>query len=169
MKKNWFVRVVLGLIIALILSISGLVRLYTDFLWFDALGFSKIFLISLISKINLFFAAAIIFFLFAIINLWISSRFTEKDKFPFKLKLLITAALSIMVAGSVSSGWFKVLQYLRQTPFNLEDPIFMKDVSFYIFTLPFYDFVLAFLMSIIIITIILVLLDSLKSYFGQFL
>jgi len=168
MNRNWFARIIIGIVIIIIFSISNVVRLYTDFLWFDALGFSKIFLISLISKINLFIAAAIIFFLFAGINLWISSKLAEKSKFPLKIKLLIIVSLSFIVASSVSSGWFKVLQYLRQTPFNLADPIFAKDVSFYIFTLPFYEFVLTFFMSTIIITIILVLLDYLKSYFGQF-
>tara|TARA_Y100000310_G_scaffold345826_1_gene470639 strand:+ start:2935 stop:5364 length:2430 start_codon:yes stop_codon:yes gene_type:complete len=73
-----------------------------------------------------------------------------------------------LVGLVVSSGWFKILQYLKQTPFNLTDPIFAKDVSFYIFTLPFYSFILGFLMSCVVLTIILVLLDYLKSYFGQF-
>ncbi len=168
MDRNWFARVGLAIIIVFIFSISALVRLYTDYLWFDALGFSSIFLISLFSKIKLFFAAAIIFFLFITINLWISTRFIEKEKFPFRFKLLIAAALSFLVGISTSSGWFKILQYLNLTQFNLLDPIFAKDVSFYIFSLPFYSFILAFLMSTVVITIILVLLDYLKSYIGQF-
>lgn len=168
MGRNLFARVGFGLMIVLLFSISALVRLYTDFLWFDALGFAQIFLISLFSKIELFFAAAIFFFLFTTINLWVSSRFTEKNKIPFRFKLMITTVLSFLVGISVSSGWFKILQYLRQTPFNIQDPIFAKDVSFYIFTLPFFSFILTFLMSTIVITIILVLLDYLKSYIGQF-
>ena len=168
MNKNWFARFGVGTIIILILLISASVGLYTDYLWFDALGFSQIFLISLFSRIKLFFVTALFFFLFVIINLWISSRFTEKNLVPFRVKLFIVIILSVMAGIITSSGWFKVLQYLKQTPFNIQDPIFMKDVSFYIFSLPFYSFVLSFLMSCIIITTILVLLDYLKSYIGQF-
>ena len=166
MKQNWFMRSIIGIIIVLIFSISTLVGLYTDYLWFGALGFSQIFLISLFSKIKLFFIAALIFFLFITINLWISSKFTDvKKKFiSFKIKLLIVTGLSILAGAITSSGWFTVLQYLKQTPFNIQDPIFMKDVAFYIFSLPFYSLVWAFLMGCVIITIILVLLDYLQSF-----
>ncbi len=169
MNKNWFVRSIFAIIIILFLSIFTLVGLYTDYLWFDALGFSQIFLISLFSKIKLFFVAAIIFFLFAAVNLWLSSKFIEKKLVSLKIKLLIAAFLSFIVGKAISLQWFKVLQYLNQTSFNLTDPIFMKDVSFYVFSLPFYSFVLGFLTSCVVITTILVLLDYLKSYIGQLL
>jgi len=164
MNKNWVARAIIGIIILLILSISTLVGLYTDYLWFDALGFSQIFLISLFSKIKLFLIAAIIFFLFAAINLFISLKLSNaKEKF-IKIKLLIITVLSIIVGSMASSGWFTVLQYLNQTLFNIQDPIFMKDVSFYVFSLPFYSFVWSFLIGVVILTIILVLLDYLQSF-----
>jgi uncharacterized membrane protein (UPF0182 family) len=167
MNKNWFTRLGIAIIIVLFLFIFALVGLYTDYLWFDALGFSQIFLISLFSKIKFFLIAAIIFFLFAAINLWISSKSIEKKLIPFKIKLLIVGFFSFIIGRAISRGWFKVLQYLNQTQFNLTDPIFTKDVSFYIFSLPFYSFVLSFFMSCVVITTILVLLDYLKSYINQ--
>ena len=112
----------------------------------------------------MFLIAAIAFFIFATINLAISSKLIEKDKFPFKLKLSIITVPSFIIGIYVSQTWFKVLQYLNQTSFNIIDPIFMKDVSFYIFSLPFYTFVLDFLIATLTITTILVLLDYLKSY-----
>ena len=169
MNKNWFTKLGIAIIIVLFLFTFTLVGLYTDYLWFDALGFSQIFLISLFSKIKLFLISATIFFLFAAINLWISSKFTEKKLIPFKIKLLIVGFFSFIIGKAIYRGWFKVLQYLNQTSFNLVDPIFTKDVSFYIFSLPFYLFVLSFLMSCVVITTILVLLDYLKSYISQLL
>jgi len=163
MKKEWLVRLIIGIIVIILLSVSTLVGLYTDFLWFDALGFSQIFLITLFTKIRLFFVSAITFFLFAGINVWIASRLGENKKpIPLKIKLFILTILSFMVGINVSSGWFKVLQYFTKTGFNIMDPIFAKDVSFYIFSLPFYSFVLNFFMSCVIITTILVLLHYLK-------
>jgi hypothetical protein len=145
------------------LSISKIVSLYTDYLWFSALGFSQIFLISLKAKLLLFGLAALVFLLFALINLWISSKL-NKSEIPFKLKLLVALVVSFFVGVASYQNWFVVLQYLNQVPFNLQDPIFLKDVSFYTFTLPFILFVWRFLMSCVVITIILVLLDYLQLF-----
>jgi uncharacterized protein len=164
MNKNWFMRMIIFVIVLLFMSISGLTGLITDFLWFNALGFEDIFLITLFSKIRLFVISAAIFFTFAITNIWISSKITKKDKYPFKLKLSIITVLSIVIGMGVSSEWFKFLQFINQTPFNIIDPIFAKDVSFYIFSLPFYQFILGFLMSTIVITTILVVLNYLSSF-----
>ncbi len=134
MNKDWIMRAIIFVIVLLLISISGLTRLFTDYLWFNALGFEQIFLITIFSKIKLFAIAAAAFFLFATINVWISSKITEKKKFPFKLKLSIITILSVVIGMSISSGWFKFLQFINQTPFNIVDPIFAKDVSFYIFS-----------------------------------
>jgi len=75
--------------------------------------------------------------------------------------------LSVITGLSVSEGWFNVLQYFNQTSFNILDPIFSKDVSFYIFTLPFYEFILATITSAIVLTIALVTLDYLKSFIQE--
>ena len=164
MNKNWITSTLLFVIVLLFISISGLTRLFTDYLWFNALGFEQIFLITLFSKIKLFVIAAAAFFLFAAINVGISSKIIEKKKFPFQSKLLIITILSVVIGMRVSSEWFKFLQFINQTSFNLVDPIFAKDISFYIFSLPFYQFILGFSMSMVILTIILVVLDYLISF-----
>ena len=164
MNKKWIMRIIIFVIVLLFISISGLTRLATNYLWFNALGFEQIFLITLFSKIRLFVIAAAVFFLFATINVWISSKITKKKKFPFKLKLLIITILSVIIGMGVSSEWFKFLQFINQTLFNIVDPIFAKDVSFYIFSLPFYQFILGFLMSTVILTVILIVLDYLSSF-----
>jgi len=165
MSKKLLLRIGLVVLIVLFFSISALIGLFTDYLWFDALGFSQIFMISLFAKIKLFFVSGLIFFLFAVVNLLISSRFTKSKQkiISFKFKLLIVMILSFAAGIICSSGWFNVLQYFKQTPFHISDPIFMKDVAFYIFSLPFYSFVWAFLMGCVIVTIILVFLDYLQS------
>jgi len=167
MKQNWFLRSIFAIILLIIIFISSLTNLFTNFLWFKALNFEQIFLISIFARIRLFIFAATIFFIWLTINLAISSKFTKKDNFPFKFKLLITLGLSVITGLSVSEGWFKVLQYFNQTSFNILDPIFAKDVSFYIFTLPFYQFILASVSSAIVLTIALVALDYLKSFIQE--
>ena len=48
-----------------------------------------------------------------------------------------------------SSQWLLVLQYLEATPFGAADPLIGRDASFYIFTLPFLDFVRLGLFAVI--------------------
>ncbi|MFH1590706.1 MAG: UPF0182 family protein [archaeon] len=168
MARNWLGRSAVWLLILVFISLSGLVKFYTDFLWFDALGFSDIFLITLFSKVKLFLLAAAVFFVFAAFNVWISSKMGDAKKFiPARFKVAIVVALSFLFGAYTSSGWFKALQYLNQVSFGVVDPIFFKDVSFYIFSLPFYQFVLSFTMSCVVVTIGLVLLNYLEGYIAQ--
>jgi uncharacterized protein len=166
MNKN-LSKLLIGIVFVLFFSISTLVGLFTDYLWFQSLGFEQIFLITIFSKIKLFIISAIIFFIFASINLAISSKFIEKNTLKFTHKLAIITGISLIIGITFSQAWFKVLQYINQTLFNITDPIFVKDVSFYIFSLPFYQFILEFLTTILVVTTLLVLLDYFKSYFSH--
>jgi len=140
-------------------SISTIATLYTDYLWFSAINFAQIFLISLKAKILIFLFTTIVFFLFAAIN----PKLT-KTKNPMKLKLMIISAISVFVGFASSSQWFVFLQYINQIPFNLTDPILFKDVSFYVFSLPFLLAVWSFAMTVVVITIILVAIDYFSTY-----
>lgn len=150
-------------VILILIFFAGLitVNLYTDYLWFQALNFSQIFLISLRAKILIFVAAAFIFFIFAGINLLISRN-------RAKIKILIVSIISLYIGLIFSSQWFVVLQYLNQLPFNLKDPIFLKDIAFYVFSLPFYLVLWRFAITCVIITIILIALDYFSSYISSF-
>ena len=143
------------IVIILILSISKIVGLYTDYLWFDSLGFSKIFTVSLTSKLLIFFFATLFFFIFAIINLWVASKL-QKSKLPFKISVLVILFLAFFQGLAASSAWLIVLQYLNQVSFNLQDPILAKDASFYVFSLPFFLALWRYLFACILLTTLIV-------------
>lgn len=64
-----------------------------------------------------------------------------KKVIPFIL--LGSIIFSLMLAfQTVANGWMKLLQFFNYADFNILDPIFNKDVSFYVFQVPFYNFVL---------------------------
>lgn len=75
---------------------------------------------------------------------------------------IIFALFSILVAfltsGAFSSDWLTIQKFFNGVPFNNVDPIFKKDIGFYVFQLPFYEFVLAFLTWTVVLTGILVTL-----------
>jgi len=152
----------LFIVILFVFSITGIVSLYTDYLWFFTLGFQEIFTISLFAKILFFIAAALFFFLFAAINLWIASKF-QVSKLSFKISISIIALLSLFQGLSASSAWLTFLQYINQAPFNLQDPIFGKDVAFYVFSLPFFLVLWKFAFATALITTLIVLLYYLHN------
>jgi len=56
---------------------------------------------------------------------------------------------SLIISNSI---WLKLRLFLSQQTFNIKDPIFDKDISFYIFKLPFYEQILV---SLIVMTLLL--------------
>ncbi len=164
--KDELKAAIITLAVIFIFSISGIVRLITDYWWFDALGFSQIFLISFKAKVLLFLLSASAFFAFIIINLKISSR-SDGSKVSFKLKLAIVMALSFLVGLIYSQSWFVVLQYMNQVPFGLQDPIFGKDVSFYVFSLPFILTLRSFLLVCVVAAIIAAIMDYMQSFIAD--
>jgi len=165
MRRGLLFRWILVILILGIIVFSSLASLYTDFYWFSALGFSNIFLVSLTTKIELFLVAGLLFFILAGLNVFISSKVARAKKhLPMKIKLLIVAAISFIVGLGFSANWFTVLQYFNQIPFGVQEPIFFKDVSFYVFSLPFYGLVLGFFTSVVVISLILVIINYLWCY-----
>ncbi|HEY9725045.1 MAG TPA: UPF0182 family protein, partial [Chroococcales cyanobacterium] len=48
----------------------------------------------------------------------------------------IATVLSVFFALILSGHWSRILQYFQPTPFNTVEPLFERDISFYIFNLP---------------------------------
>ena len=78
-SKSGITNIAIFLALAFILSISEIVRLVTDYWWFDALGFSRIFMVSLTAKLVLFAVSASFFLIFLLGNLWISSKANRRN------------------------------------------------------------------------------------------
>lgn len=75
----------------------------------------------------------------------------------------IAIVFSIIFAWVVSHNWARVLQYFRPTSFNASEPLFNQDISFYIFTLPFWELVELWLMGLFLYAFICVSLSYLLS------
>ena len=163
MDKRWVKRAVILAIILVLIVIFNIAGLVTDYWWFKALEFESIFLISLKTKVFLFVLGAVIFYVFAWANLWLASRFHQGLKLSRRIKSLVVFILSLFAGLTLSVSWLIILQYLNQVPFNLSDPIFFKDVSFFVFSLPFLISIVGFTTMVIILTTILVGVDYFQS------
>lgn len=61
--------------------------------------------------------------------------------------------------GIANSFWMQILKFINSTSFNIKDPIFAKDIGFYVFTLPLvteiFSFLLGFIIFLMLITIVI--------------
>ncbi len=153
-------RLIIGSgLIAVLLLWSG-ISIYPDWLWFENLGFSPIFWTMLLSKFGFGFLVWLLLILIIYVNLYAAKRLNPSDSgVAFKaadsylsqlglsgralnsLLIAFVVILSFIIASKGSYQWDMLLRYLYQQPFGSTDPIFNKDIAFYLFSLPFYVFV----------------------------
>lgn len=132
----------LGAAVAVTMFLPALAGLYVDYLWFTEVRYLDVFLTILKTKIVLAAIGAVFFFAATAYNVKLAFKNTlgeDKKLSNFSLTLILLFALFIGYA--ISAGWEFTLLFLNATPFNIADPIFNKDISFYFFKLPFYKFV----------------------------
>ena len=145
--------ILLGILAILVFILVGIIiSIYPNWLWFGNLNFAPVFWTMVLGKYGV---ATVIWFLIIItlsVNLYAAQRFhseseqkiTEIAGMPVSgrsLNTIILAAIlivSFIIASKGSEQWNMVLSYLNQHPFGNTDPVFGKDISFYVFSLPFY-------------------------------
>jgi len=165
-KKNSY-NVIIAIVILVLMFGNSIITLVVDYMWFDAIGFKQLFLTPLIAKLSLFIMFFILTFIIFFINNWIAFHF-KKDKIPLKkLHLKVGLGISFIIGWIASFNWDIYLKYLNTTNFNLLDPIFSKDIGFYVFELPFLSFIITTLVMILIANTIWVSLIYLWKEINQ--
>src|SRR6266480_4770375 len=53
-----------------------------------------------------------------------------------RLALPTALGLALLFGLGAAGGWLGVLQFLHRTPFGVTDPVFGRDVGYYVFTVP---------------------------------
>jgi uncharacterized membrane protein (UPF0182 family) len=151
--------IMMVIVIALFILFGGLsfsVKMYFDYLWFAALGKTTIFTTALFAKAVLGAGALLIGFLFVYFNLAIANRgpgaiqlaiptptgqitaYTVSKEMVGRISLLLSGFVGLLLGTWEAGKWDIVWRWFHSVPFNFEDPIFSHDVSFYMFTIPFY-------------------------------
>ena len=162
--------VILGFV--LLISLRGIARYYTDWLWFDSLDLAGVWTRILGAKIALAVIFIGFFFLLLLSNLIIADRLAP----PFRpagpdeevlaryrdlvgrrsgIVRAVVAGLFALSAGiGASSQWQNWLLYRNRQEFGVLDPQFGIDIGFYVFELPFMTFVVDWLFTAILIAVV---------------
>jgi len=150
---------------------SGLINFISDWLWFSEVGYTEVLFKSLGAMIGIVAGVAIFSFVFLTGNFLAA----VKSKNPWFIRLpagvvdvpliisgdmvrrtgiFISLAISLLLGLAYASQWQAVLKFLMSTTFGKLDPIFGKDISFYVFTLPVIELVMSLFKGIIVISLV---------------
>lgn len=75
----------------------------------------------------------------------------------------IALLISLLLAFLLSARWVTVLQFFQATSFNSTDPLFQRDISFYVFSLPIWELLKFWLLGIFVYSLASVSLIYLRS------
>ncbi len=149
------------------------VPLYTDWLWYGEVGFTQVFTTVLSLRGWLFLGVGGVVFLFMYGNLWVAARTAAPDVLwelddqlglpgravlePLIRRLLLPVIAVIAVLSGLRAGasWEMVLGYVNGTPFGVVDPLFRRDLSFFVFELPLWRFIYGGALTLVIGTLLL--------------
>ena len=164
---------IIGAILLLLLIFGQtLINLYTDWLWFGEVGYQSIFRTQILSKLELGIVAAILFFLIVYLNLRLARAFAPPSLPRYGVSdtrarisqlaqrgigLLIlggTLFVSLLVGLEAASHWMSYQMFIHSTPYGSVDPIFHRDLGFYIFRLGFLRYIYDWLFFAVIVAAI---------------
>ncbi len=140
-------------------------EVYVWSLWYDKLGYANRYWKVLFLQAELFLAGGFIAVALGIGNVffWYHGAKPEGPSLlrDNRSKLMLLAALLLQVplfiaAGTVSSAqWNEAILFFHAVPFGKEDPVFLKDIGFYIFKLPFLTFIVDSLSTLFALSLLL--------------
>ena len=162
-RMKWIVAIALVAILFVIASFAR--SIYTDFLWYGELGFRGIYIKVLTTRIALFAVGFIVTAILLAISLLTINRNTsgpgglpipeDLAKIAGRLLTIIAIAatliIGIVMGSFFASKWELFLRFTNAANFGVTDPLYGKDLSFYIFELPTYSFIQGWLLAVAIV------------------
>ena len=127
--------------------------IYTDYLWFDSVGYLGVFRTVLVTRLALFFGGGAIIGLLGGLSIYFAHRLAQgpvempleaqTQRFLKRLfkwgSIIAVLAVAIVFGAIAASNWELFLKFENAVSFGVTEPVFGRDVGFYIFTLPLLD------------------------------
>jgi uncharacterized membrane protein (UPF0182 family) len=164
-NRSWWI---VGILFLLFISLNWIVGVYTDWLWFNELNYQSVWLKRWSYQLGSFIA----FFLVAFLIFWGNWRLARQRAIkatpPFYPRFLQIRGIPWLMSGaalllafgfasSIAVRWDEFLLFLNRVPFGTADPIFGRDISFYLFELPVYEALQQWASSLLLLTLLGVL------------
>ncbi len=161
-----------GVVIVAIIAVFAIATLarsiYTDWLWFGELGFRSVFVKVLTTRVLMFLAGAAGFGIISGVSLYFAHKVSQgPEEIPLPpqirdvLRRLIfwgtvagAMVLSIIFGVVAASHWEIFLRFSSASDFGILDPLYSRDVAFYVFDMPMYEFLQSWLLGAVVVTLL---------------
>ena len=158
--------IVAAIVVGICLILLGLASDFlVDWLWFSSIGYLQVFLTTIGAKAVVFFAVLMPTAVFLWLNGLLAVRFARRqptqplaaiawkptgnappdqftlmrDRLPWPRVIAGGAGLlALLVAAGEAGNWGVFLRFLYHVPYGADDPLYNKDIGFYLFSLPAY-------------------------------
>ena len=161
-----------AVVVVLLASIRGVAGFWTDYLWFDALGFTGVWVGVLGAKLALGAVFTAVFFALCWTNLFVADRIAPRfrpagpeedvveryhemvgDRVGW-VRVGLSALLAFIAGIGVSARWEQWVLFTNAQDFGVDDPQFGVDVGFYVFRLPFLTFLVDWAFAAMVIVLV---------------
>jgi uncharacterized protein len=166
-KRRHWRRWVLAVIALLLIILSRTLGIYLSAAWFSSLGLSSVYWYIFKLKLGLFLAfviatALILKGAFWLLERYFASHALEKrtivlnnqtvqispERFVRPVSWAIAILFALFYGLAMKGAWQTFALYFNQAQVTTLDPIFHKPVSFYLFSLPLYDLISSWLITL---------------------
>src|SRR5262245_34239848 len=184
-RRRW-IWLGLAAIVLLLIIASRSLSIYLSALWFGSLGYSPVYWYMFRLKIELFLIFLVLTVAFLRGAFWLIERVFASFSFDRRTIFINQQPVSFsparilrplgwvvaVIAGFIfglgmRESWRSFALYLHQVPTDSRDPIFNKPVGFYLFTLPVYDDISSWLMSLLFIVLIVAFVYAVLAFTQQ--
>ncbi len=164
------------ILVILFASLKTFATFYTDALWFSSVNLHSVWLKLVEIKVGLLVVFAAIFAVALLASLLVAERLAPRgpsldaeDEFvkryqevigPYSrwLRVAVVTVLSLIVGSQAVGQWNNWILFRNATPFNATDPQFHRNVGYYVFTLPFEQFLVHWaLVALVVVLLVTVL------------
>jgi len=174
-RRRWIIAAIV-LLIVIIASLHTFAVFYTDSLWFSSVGLHSVWSSLFEVKFGLFIAFGAIFAIGLLASLLVGEKLvprgpslSSEDDFVRRYQEVIgpharwiragvVVLLAILLGSDALGQWEHWILFRNGTTFGIKDPIWHKDLSYFVFKLPFETFLIQWsflaLFLILIVTII---------------
>ena len=147
-------------------SVAGV---WTDYLWFDSLGFSNVWRGLFWAKVGLACLFVAVAFTLIWVNLFVADRLAPAvrpfgpeeealqglhdfvDRRPRLVRFMAALLPALFIGAGVGGRWHDWVLFRNYVDFGINDPQFGRDIGFYVFRLPFVSFVVDWLLGALVV------------------
>jgi hypothetical protein len=171
MRRN----ILLGTIalVAVVLAVPSSIGVLTDWWWFKEIGYQVVFTRQLVTRGDLFLAVFAISAVLLHLNLRLAQRGIvinpvvvrvgpttpelDVSRAARRASPWVVLVVAFLMGVGANSFWDVALLATHRTAFGVADPVFSRDVGFYVFTLPALSAALSYLLGLAFVTLLLIL------------